>query len=325
MDRDRRLSLTVGGLFLASIIVMAVVILSLSSQSGVWAPRYQLVAYWGNVQGLISGAPVWLAGKNVGRVESVSFSELEAERPAVVVVLQVDEDVQARIRSDSVAHIGTIGVLGDSYVEIAVGTSSGTVLEDGEELATLDPVDLNSMLAKGANALDIVAVKGAKALDGIADLAQNLNTTIASFNIEESGAALSKAVVDVGDIVAEVKTGNGVLHSLVYDDFEADAIASLETSIVTLEDILETVRHGEGVLHSLVYDPAEENPIAVALVDAGDSMNRILRKIDEGDGTLGLLVNDPTLYEDTKLLVGGANRSALVRGMVRMLSTEEDE
>ena len=73
MDRDRRLSLTVGAFALVSLAALAFAIVSLSTRSGVWAPRYRLVAYFDNVQGLIAGAPVWLAGRPVGRVESVEL------------------------------------------------------------------------------------------------------------------------------------------------------------------------------------------------------------------------------------------------------------
>ncbi len=33
-------------------------------------------------------------------------------------------------------------------------------------------------------------------------------------------------------------------------------------------------------------------------------------------------MNEPRLYEASKLLVGGANRSTVVRGMIRSLSEE---
>jgi len=36
-----------------------------------------------------------------------------------------------------------------------------------------------------------------------------------------------------------------------------------------------------------------------------------------------MIVNDPTLYEDLKLLIGGAIRSSVVRGMIRSLADDE--
>ncbi len=81
MERDRRLSLTVGGLALVSMMALAVAILSLSSQQSIWKPHYRLIGYFDNVGGLIDGAPVWLAGKRIGGVESVAFDTDTTGRP----------------------------------------------------------------------------------------------------------------------------------------------------------------------------------------------------------------------------------------------------
>jgi phospholipid/cholesterol/gamma-HCH transport system substrate-binding protein len=48
----------------------------------------------------------------------------------------------------------------------------------------------------------------------------------------------------------------------------------------------------------------------------------ILEKVDEGEGTIGLLLNDPTLYDDLKSLVGGAQRSLMVRSLIRLSSDQ---
>ncbi len=53
------------------------------------------------------------------------------------------------------------------------------------------------------------------------------------------------------------------------------------------------------------------------MVAASRRLNSILTKIDKGDGTLGLILNDPTLYEDLKRLLGGAERSVLLRSIIR--------
>ena len=90
MDRDRRLSLTVGGFALIALAALVVAILSLSAQQGIFRVRYRLVAYFDNVQGLVSGAAVRLAGTQVGQVESVDLSLRPGGEPAVKVMLQID-------------------------------------------------------------------------------------------------------------------------------------------------------------------------------------------------------------------------------------------
>jgi phospholipid/cholesterol/gamma-HCH transport system substrate-binding protein len=311
MEHDRRLSLTVGAFALVSLAALAFAIVTLSTRSGAWAPRYRLVAFFDNVQGLIAGAPVWLAGRPVGRVESVSFGVRPEGRPALEVLLQVDREVSERIRSDSTATIGTIGLLGDRYVEISIGTTAGRPLEDGEELATITRLDLGSVVAKGT-----------QALDSIATLAANLNRVIEGFGKQGGGESLASSVDAFRAIVSQIQDGRGLLHSLIYDEYTGGGVESIERSLARFESILREIDQGEGILHSLIYDAPTEQDLVIEALEAGARLNSILAKIDRGEGTLGLIVNDPTLYEDLKLLVGGANRSALVRGMIRSLADD---
>lgn len=313
MDGNRRLSLVVGAFVLIAVGAAVVAILSLSSQQGIWRDRYQLVGHFDNVQGLIPNAPVWLAGKQVGRVESVNFEDRETSRKAVRVVLQVDHGVREQIREDSVASIGTIGLLGDRYVEISLGTVQAEILAAGGELRTINPTDVNLMIDKGAVALESVAV-----------LAANLNEVVSDFRANVGGRRLAESIGDVADLVREVQDGDGLLHSLIYDQYEGSGVQSIERSLVTFEGILEEIANGHGVLHSLIYDELQEQDIVLEALAAGSKLNSILAKVDSGEGTLGLMVNDPTLYEDLKLLVGGANRSAIVRTMIN-LSTKQDD
>jgi phospholipid/cholesterol/gamma-HCH transport system substrate-binding protein len=83
------------------------------------------------------------------------------------------------------------------------------------------------------------------------------------------------------------------------------------------------VAHGQGILHTLIYEPPQEQDLVMEALAAGANLNSILQKIDRGEGTLGLLVNDPTLYDDLKLLVGGAQRSLLVRSLIRLSAEGE--
>jgi phospholipid/cholesterol/gamma-HCH transport system substrate-binding protein len=53
------------------------------------------------------------------------------------------------------------------------------------------------------------------------------------------------------------------------------------------------------------------------LKDAVKNLNSILEKINNGHGSLGALINDPSLYDDAKALVGGTNRNRIVRNLVR--------
>jgi phospholipid/cholesterol/gamma-HCH transport system substrate-binding protein len=313
MEGERRLSLVVGGFFLLALGGFAVIVLSLSARTGVWSRHYELVAHFGDVMGLIGSAPVRLAGKRVGQVKRVGFDVTDPERPGLLVVMQIDEDVKGRIRSDSVATIGSAGLLGDRVVDITLGTPHGEALRDGDEIRSVDPLDLN-----------VTIDKGARALDNVATLAENLNALVEEFDEESGGQRLTESLTAIGSMITEVQDGEGLLHSLIYDSYEGEGVESIEGSLATLEKILIEIDQGGGLLHSLIYDAPSEHDLMTEALTAGAHLNSILAKIDRGEGTFGLILNDPTLYEELKLLVGGANRSGVVRTMIRMISPGDD-
>jgi phospholipid/cholesterol/gamma-HCH transport system substrate-binding protein len=52
----------------------------------------------------------------------------------------------------------------------------------------------------------------------------------------------------------------------------------------------------------------------------------VVAKVDSGQGTLGALVNDPSLYDDVKTLLGRANRNRAVKFLIRRtLGSDEEE
>jgi len=50
---------------------------------------------------------------------------------------------------------------------------------------------------------------------------------------------------------------------------------------------------------------------------AAKHMKSILAKIDNGEGTVGALINDPSLYDDVKNLLGGANRNKVLKYFIK--------
>ncbi|MFP8874977.1 MAG: MlaD family protein [Myxococcota bacterium] len=307
----RRLSLLVGGFVALSLGLLVASILLLTSERGIFTERYRVVARFDNVLGLLGGAPVWLAGKEVGRVESVRFDRLGAT-PPVIVVLKIDSDVRDRVRGDSIATIGTIGLLGDSYVEISLGSLEAPVIEPDDAIRTENPVNLNAVMAAGTVALDEFTV-----------LAGNLNQVVEDFAGADGSKKTADAVAAASEIAMAIQEGPGLLHSLVYDQYEGGGVESIERSLAYLEDILDEIRDGQGIFHSLIFQDQEDQDLVAELVSAATRLNRVLEKIDEGDGSLGLLVNDPTVYDDLKLLLNGAQRSLVLRSLISLAGTGE--
>jgi phospholipid/cholesterol/gamma-HCH transport system substrate-binding protein len=145
---------------------------------------------------------------------------------------------------------------------------------------------------------------------------------------EETMDRLTRTLAGLEDMVREAREGRGLLHALIYDPEGAELIASLSRSGEQLEGLVRSVREGQGLVPSLLFDPEsakvlEDIKAAAAGIKAvAADLQVVSGRLRRGEGTIGALLEDPTVYEDLSALLRGANRSTLLRGLIR--STLED-
>src|ERR1700758_3334623 len=120
MDRRQYgLQVRIGAFILSGLLVFVAIIYLLGAQARYFERKYDLIAEFTEVGGLIEGATVRLAGVQIGRVTKV---ELPPEPGGKVrVTLTIAKRFADRIRKNSEARIMTQGLLGDKLVEITIG------------------------------------------------------------------------------------------------------------------------------------------------------------------------------------------------------------
>jgi len=265
------------GIFIFIGIVLAfVMIFSIGGQEQLFQSQYDIYANFTDVAGLREGAPVRLAGVDVGTVSRIWFlSDIDAKMLGVE--LRLDSGVQERIRKDSVASIKTMGVLGDKYISITMGSSHEPILGDGDYIESTDPIEMYALLDRGD-----------KIVKNVESITESLDSLLVFMKEEESGENVASILANIDEIVSEVRGGEGTLHALIYGGKSTteESLSSLDSSLSRLDSIL--------------------------------------TKIDEGEGTLGALVNDPSAYEDLKIILGGAKRSKALKAVVN-ITTKKGE
>jgi phospholipid/cholesterol/gamma-HCH transport system substrate-binding protein len=377
---DRRqlgLQVRIGVFVLASLAVFVGLIYMLGAEGRYFERKYELVAEYTEVGGLIAGATVRLAGVQVGRVKSVALPERPGGK--VKVTLTVARRFSERIRKNSVARIETHGLLGDKIIEISLGTHEAPPLASGETIATRDPVELNRL-----------AGEGVEIMKNVSALSSDLRTTVDAFNKSRSVEDLSAALKSARRIAEEVERGQGWLHALIYEEPEAlrklndlltathklvtqgqkgesavSVLLSAESgraarhllqAMESFGKLAEKVNEGEGFLQALLFDPQfkpvaqdlqalarnfrevserlaggkgvlggllreeGEGPWGSAAVDfktALANLRAITDRLASGEGTIGGLIEDPTVYENLAAFLEGAQRSFLLRSLIR--------
>jgi phospholipid/cholesterol/gamma-HCH transport system substrate-binding protein len=270
---------------------------------------YTVVAPFANLKGLKTGDEVQMAGVKIGSVDATRLG-----RERVEAVLRIDPSVQ--IPNDAVASVETSSLLGSQHLAVSFGRSP-TMLHDGEEIKTKNTADMNEVIAQ-------LGSLGSK-LEGVAD---NIGKALGGeggpgslFNkldklVDDNGPKLTATLDNLQDISTKIKNGDGTLGKLVndpklHDDLLASvaeikaAAADTRTFINSTQGIIADVKSGKGTIGTLLYDQATADNLKVTV----SNIRVVSDKLAKGEGTLGKLLNDDTLYLDAQTTLKKANRA----------------
>jgi phospholipid/cholesterol/gamma-HCH transport system substrate-binding protein len=337
MASEERTAAWAGLFVLVTGAVLVAGIAVLGQRSQLFRRHYLLRAEFGNIQGLAVGASVRVAGVIVGSVSAIRISpRLDVKK--VVVYLSVERDYQSRITGDSVASIRTLGMLGDKYVEITIGSATRPQLVAGQTLLSKEPIDLFE-----------IADEGRSVVARLNKVAGSLEAVLVEFESGHAFTNLSRASASLANIVSEIQHGQGAAHTLIYDPKFKDLLTDLKASsqsfrevmekatrtegglgqmlfgeeygklavrlretVDTVSRITEHVEKSESLLHSLIYDSEKKKLLADLGVTAA-RLNSVLEKADGTQGTFGLLLNDPSVWESLERLLGNLERSRTLK------------
>ena len=235
-------------------------------------------ASYDQVSGIQAASPILLKGVKVGTVTGISLDPQRSDN----VVLQFTIKRQYRIPKDSEAKIFSDGFMGGKAIEILYGKSS-EYLEKGDTLRSVRGRDLMDM---AGSELEFFKQK-------ISQVTADLSRTLNNLNLlMETNAQSIHGTMQHLDVMT------GDLADLL--DAEKQNLASAVENLTAFSEMLgQNAPRVDSMMGNL-------NRISTELADAGfarefsetvGEMNLLLERIQEGDGPVGRLLNDPSLYE----------------------------
>jgi phospholipid/cholesterol/gamma-HCH transport system substrate-binding protein len=336
----------VGAFVAVALGLLIATVFTIGQEGSLFTPRTKLYTTFADVNGLVIGAPVRLAGVDVGRVTDVAFPE-DLARPEARVELSVEDRYMPRVRSDSRAYIDSKGLLGDKIINVTPGTPRGAPLQQGDYVHPQPGVSLEALTKQVEST--------ASAIGDAADEARGAVADLASPEVTEN---LRKITSSLAAILEQVERGDGLAHRLLYDrDYErraASVLANLaeasrsarsavqrgdaliarldESGGATLDEwrkagagvaeLTAALNHGDGLAPALLHDESGR-ALVRDLAEFAQRINRISADVERGRGTLGGLVVDPSVYEDMKTVLGNIERNVLFKALIRMTIKEE--
>jgi phospholipid/cholesterol/gamma-HCH transport system substrate-binding protein len=270
-----------------------------------WSNDIVIKAKYNNVQGLQNSNPVIINGMQVGSVYKINMDKNLRE---IDVELNITKDVN--IPNNSVATIKT-NPLGTPSIEILLGNSTA-YLKNKDSIATASSEGMLGDILKKADPI-LASVK--TALGSVDTLVDNFNSVLDPNAKQNIAAMLANLKMVTASMVASTASLNTLLNT---------QNGALAKTLNNASSVTGNFAGNNEKINSIVknLDKTSEKFSNINLQKTLDTLDRAINELKQmvsglnnPNGTLGKLVNDPTLYKN---LASSGNKLNLLLDDVRM-------
>jgi phospholipid/cholesterol/gamma-HCH transport system substrate-binding protein len=267
------------GIFVISgFLILIIALFLIGKNQHLIGSHFSLRTHFPNVGGLRTGNNVRYAGIEVGTVKSIEI----INDTTVEVTMMISRKMKTVIRKNAMASLGADGLMGNKVVNIVPVEATAELAQEGDLLTSQRSVEFDEILRALSGTSENIHVisenlketvfkvnnsKGMWKLLSDSNLAVNL--TRASHHLEKATMNAHTLTRDVGEIVADVKSGKGPAGTILRDTAMA---SSLKSSVDQLQDIAKSA--------------------SILAKDLDSVVTRIDRKVEDGPGPVNLVLND---------------------------------
>jgi len=137
-----------GVFIVGTLLILAGGVFLIGNKEFLFSATFPLQAEFENVGGLSDGTDVRVGGIREGTVQRLVLPGAPDGR--VMVHMKMHAAARNLLRKDSVASIKTAGLLGDEYIEISFGSAQAPMLQPGDTLRSIKPIDVAELTASVA-------------------------------------------------------------------------------------------------------------------------------------------------------------------------------
>ncbi len=253
--------------------------------------RHQtFIAVYDHVNGLVAANPISIKGLKVGQVKKLYF---DPRNPAKIIVeLYIDGDYP--IPKNSYARIFSSDLLGGKEVEINLGDTN-VLARSGDTLKSITEATLGEEVNRQLLPLKKKAENLISSIDTVATIVQevlNKNTR--------------------NNLVQAIEHVKEALQNLAHTTYNIDTLVSTQRNhlaaiITNVESISANLRQNNDKITNILTNLSDVSdslakariPYTLSMVNTAiGSLTTALQKINQGQGTVGLLLNDDKLYRE---------------------------
>jgi len=300
------------GLFLLVAFLIVIALFELLGRETLFARSVEYRTSFKSIPTLKVGDPVRLAGVDVGTVKEIRIIGARVE-----VLLRVSAGTP--VKTDSVATIKLTSLLGTNFVDLTFGSPSAQVAPPGSLLTSLEPPDLNTLVARLNDAAGDVQALTRQLTEGLGKSMEPIQGAFQTLDkiakkIERGEGTLGRLVTDdtlyteirglagnLSQVSQQLAKGQGTLGKLLQDD---SLYREMRGLTLNLGLVSAQLAKGQGTLGKLITDESlykDMRTLSAELKSTAGSLGRVMKDVEAGKGSLGKLVRDESLYDEARL------------------------
>lgn len=252
------------------------------------------------IDGLKVANPVMINGLNIGKVESLTL--LNDANHSILATLSFRRDVL--IPKNSIFKIASSDLLGTKIIRVEYSQEK-TYLTAGDTLVGLSEI---SLMEDFSRQIDPVKRKAEHVINGMDSLLTELHTW---FNKGGRNNLIS-SVTDLEVTIRNFKETSEKVNKLVGS--ESDRLSQILKNVASISENLK--KNNEEITHAIanidkITDDIAKSDLKQTIENTNATitdLNVVVAKIKNGQGSLGLLVNDETLYKNLQQTSGDLDK-----------------
>ncbi len=254
--------------------------------------KYYLYAIYPRIDNLIPANPMLINGFKVGQVNSISLVENGPYKNQVIVKFVLTEEVNIPVKS--IAKTVSSDLLGTKAVEVEFSNEK-TFVKNGDTLLSGSEENLREAVNKQIAPLQAKALSLIGSIDSAMTVVTMLLNPKTRDNIDRSFESVRKAILSLEQTAYKL------------DELVVSEKGKVSNIMTNMNDISTNLNKNEAKLNNIITnfsnlsDTLAKSQIRSAVANASATMkelNELMSRINRGEGTLGKLAKNDSLYNN---------------------------
>jgi phospholipid/cholesterol/gamma-HCH transport system substrate-binding protein len=303
--KERTQNIAIGITVLVALALLAGLVLFFAGLPWLIQKGYEVKIASDSTHDVHPGDPIHLAGMRVGRVTGVGFTDSSRPYSGITITARIDSNI--RLPGNVEAQFFTKGLVGSSYIELKAAGPERIDPSTGKPLKYF-PTDGSIVMNSKSIGTGGIPQELTDAMKSLSSLAENINELLkpsAPSTSPGTGpsspasqpAGLRGTIARLNDVLDAMQT---VLGSKENQDNIKTSLANLARATGAASEAMEQLRD----FAAKAGTTAENfDDLARKAAGAADEMSRLMATanqiataIEGGQGTMGMLLKDPQLY-----------------------------